>query len=97
MNEYPIKHISIRVPWHDSGWEGKVCNVPNLNSSCLILDRLAPKKDDGFDYCFNYDITKNPKYRDLRENKNAGISIDKLDHTRRPACMGERMAFLSPF
>ena len=97
VNEYPIKHISIRVPWHDSGWEGKVCNVPNLNSSCLILDRLAPKKDDGFDYCFNYDITKNPKYRDLRENKNAGISIDKLDHTRRPACMGERMAFLSPF
>lgn len=94
---YPIKHISIRVPWTDTGWEGKVCNYPNLNSSCLILDRLAPKKDDGPDYCLNYDITKQKKYWNLHENSNTGISIDKLDHTCRPSCMGERMAFLSPF
>lgn len=94
---YPIKHISIRVPWHDIGWEGVVCQNPNLNSSCLILDRLAPKKDDGPDYCFNYNVTKKPQYRNLRKEKNAGVSIDKLDYTRRPSCMGERMGFLSPF
>ena len=23
---YPIRHISIRVPWHDNGWNGSVCN-----------------------------------------------------------------------
>lgn len=96
-SEYPTKHISIRVPWHDLGWEGVVCQFPHLNSSCLILDRLAPKKDDGPDFCYNYDITKQPKYRNLREEKNAGISIEDLDDLRRPSCIGERMAFLSPF
>ena len=94
---FPIKHISIRVPWHDTGWEGKVCQQPNLNSSCLILDRIAPKKDDGPDYCLNYDMTKQPRYRNIREEKNAGVSIDKLDSSRYPSCIGERMAFLSPF
>ncbi len=42
---------------------------PNLNSSCIVLDRLAPKKDDGPDYCLNYDITKQPKYRKFRRRK----------------------------
>lgn len=94
---YPIKHISVRVPWHDTGWEGTVCQHPNLNSSCLVLDRLAPKKDDGHDYCLNYDITKQKKYWNLSDEKNAGISIDDLEDHCHPACMGERMAFLSPF
>jgi hypothetical protein len=23
----PIEHISIRVPWHDGGWNGTVCHA----------------------------------------------------------------------
>lgn len=91
------KHLSIRVPWHDTGWEGNVCKNPNLNSSCLILDRLAPMKDDGPNYCLNYDITKHPKYRNLRNQQNAGKSLDELDDNQYPACISERMAFMSPF
>ena len=92
---YPIKNLSIRVPWHDTGWEGKVCQAPTLNSSCLILDRVAPKKDDKPSYCLNYENTK--KKRDLREAVNVGCSIEDLDDDHRPACMGERMAFMAPF
>ena len=47
VENYPTKHISIRVPWTDSGWDGSVCYAPDLNSSCLILDQIAPKKDDS--------------------------------------------------
>lgn len=44
--DYPLKHISIRVPWHDTGWEGKVCAKPRLNGACLKLKRIAESRDD---------------------------------------------------
>jgi len=43
----PTLHISIRVPWHDSGWKGAVCARPDLNTSCRALSRIAEAKDDG--------------------------------------------------
>jgi AAA domain/UvrD-like helicase C-terminal domain len=43
---YPLKHISIRVPWHDTGWDGRVCNAPRLNGACLKLRRIAEDRDD---------------------------------------------------
>jgi hypothetical protein len=44
---YPLRHISIRVPWHDTGWDGRVCAAPRLNGSCLKLKRIAESRDDG--------------------------------------------------
>ena len=41
---YPLRHLSIRVPWHDTGWGGHVCTAPRLNGSCLKLKRVAEKK-----------------------------------------------------
>ncbi|MBY5344948.1 RNA helicase [Rhizobium leguminosarum bv. viciae] len=35
------RHITIRVPWHDSAWNGHVCNSPSSNTSCLVLARIA--------------------------------------------------------
>jgi len=43
---YPLKHISIRVPWHDTGWDGCVCSAPRLNGACLKLKRIAEHRDD---------------------------------------------------
>ena len=43
---YPLKHISIRVPWHDTGWDGRVCAAPRLNGACLKLKRIAEDRDD---------------------------------------------------
>ena len=42
----PLRHISIRVPWHDTGWDGRVCSAPHLNGDCLILNRIAEGRDD---------------------------------------------------
>ena len=27
---YPLRHVSVRVPWHDNGWNGSVCKDPKL-------------------------------------------------------------------
>lgn len=44
---YALKHISIRVPWHDTGWDGRVCTQPHLNGSCLKLKLIGQKRDDA--------------------------------------------------
>src|ERR1041384_6714919 len=43
---YPLRHVSIRVPWHDSGWNGSVCNSPAHNTSCLKLVNIADSKNE---------------------------------------------------
>lgn len=42
----PPHHITIRVPWHDGGWAGRVCSQPLDNSSCLILRGIAEERRD---------------------------------------------------
>lgn len=45
----PSAHLSIRVPWHDSGWGGSFCSNPRGNTSCLVLKRISELRDDGFE------------------------------------------------
>lgn len=49
------KHLSVRVPWHDNGWDGSVCKDPANNASCLFLSRINEKKNNrrkGDEYIF---------------------------------------------
>jgi hypothetical protein len=41
-----MKHLSIRVPWHDHGWDGTICQDPKGNSACLALNLVAEMRDD---------------------------------------------------
>jgi len=41
-----LRHLSVRVPWHDAGWDGTVCRSPRHNSSCLALNRIGATKND---------------------------------------------------
>lgn len=47
MTTRPLRHVSIRVPWHDTGWDGRVCAAPHLNDSCLRLKGIAQNRDDA--------------------------------------------------
>jgi hypothetical protein len=47
--QLPIQHLTIRVPWHDNGWNGTICNNPCGNNSCTILPRIATGRDDTFE------------------------------------------------
>ena len=40
-----MKHISIRVAWHDKKWNGTVCKCPIQNTFCMQLKRIAEDKD----------------------------------------------------
>jgi energy-coupling factor transporter ATP-binding protein EcfA2 len=42
----PLHHITIRVPWHDNGWKGTVCNKPCNNTACLDLTRIGKVRND---------------------------------------------------
>ena len=46
MNNLPLRHLSVRVPWHDSGWAGTVCAAPKLNGACAKLKGIASAKHD---------------------------------------------------
>lgn len=39
-----MKHISIRLPWHDRGWDGCVCDNPKANSYCMGFHSVNAEK-----------------------------------------------------
>jgi hypothetical protein len=43
----PLRHLSVRVPWHDARWDGTVCRATRLNSSCLALNRIGSTKEEA--------------------------------------------------
>ncbi|WP_371763805.1 ATP-dependent RecD-like DNA helicase [Massilia sp.] len=45
-----MKHITVRMAWHDNGWDGHVCRDPARNSYCvgshsLLSERLARNRN----------------------------------------------------
>ena len=44
--DYPLRHLSVRVPWHDAGWAGVICSAPQLNGACTKLKRIAGGKKE---------------------------------------------------
>ena len=45
-SKLPLRHLSIRVPWHDAGWNGTVCQNPKGNAACLVLKEIRDTRDD---------------------------------------------------
>lgn len=42
-----MHHLTQRVPWHDSRWNGCVCVEPARNPYCVALDRIRVERDDA--------------------------------------------------
>ncbi len=42
--ELPTAHLSVRVPWHDTDWTGRVCAAPGANHSCTVLKNIKENK-----------------------------------------------------
>ncbi len=43
-------HISARLAWHDSGWNGRICHNPRANTYCVgqysfPADHIAKHRD----------------------------------------------------
>jgi hypothetical protein len=43
--ELPRAHLSVRVPWHDTDWTGRVCEAPSANHSCTVLKNIKQNKN----------------------------------------------------
>jgi hypothetical protein len=57
-----VQHLSIRVPWHDNGWNGYVCKNPAHNHACRALKNIAIQKDDQVEQnCANCKIAQDGK------------------------------------
>lgn len=39
-------HLSARLTWHDSGWNGTVCRDPEANVYCSVHDHIRDRKND---------------------------------------------------
>jgi len=40
-------HLSARIAWHDSAWNGSVCRQPSCNPSCVVHDYIRDAWDDA--------------------------------------------------
>ena len=47
--QLPFRHLSIRVPWHDAGWDGTVCRKPLSNNACLCLRGISESREDAWE------------------------------------------------
>jgi hypothetical protein len=43
--ELPHHHLSVRVPWNDIGWTGRVCTAPGANHACSVLKNIKENKN----------------------------------------------------
>ena len=41
-----MKHLTIRVAWHDNKWNRAICKNPIENTYCLTLPRIYEEKDE---------------------------------------------------
>jgi hypothetical protein len=44
-----VRHLTLRVAWHDRAWDGTVCERPSENAFCLCLDRIRERRDDTYE------------------------------------------------
>lgn len=52
-------HLTVRMAWHDSNWNGKVCRDPEGNTYCtgahsLLSGRIKKRKDVAYVINVNY-------------------------------------------
>ena len=45
MADLPTRHLSVRVPWHDTAWDGRICTNPAGNHACMILPGVCENRD----------------------------------------------------
>jgi hypothetical protein len=88
---YPLRHVSIRVPWHDSGWNGTVCEAPHLNGACAKLKRIAGKKDDELERPIagrSFDKIPLEQWPSCVDERVSFMAPFELDHIKRHALAG---------
>ncbi len=74
-----MKHLDVRVPWHDNRWNGSVCSAPKDNPYCVQLERIRSERDDVYE----------------AKSDVAGRHFADLEPTYLPPCRAESAAFMT--
>lgn len=45
-------HLSARLAWHDRGWDGRICDAPQLNAHCIVHQHIRDSRDDEKEHQF---------------------------------------------
>lgn len=88
MTKYPLRHVSVRVPWHDAGWAGLVCSAPQLNGACTRLKGVAAGKDSEKELKFagrRIDELKQDEWPACVNERGSFMAPFELDHVKRHA------------
>lgn len=73
-------HLTARIAWHDGGWDGRICDQPELNSYCVG--------------CQSYPGDVIARERQLEtESANAGKHLSTLKSSELPPCVYSINAF----
>jgi hypothetical protein len=54
----------LRVAWHDSRWNGRICSAPSKNPYCIDLDRIRAERDDAKE-----DALSTKEFAELKEGE----------------------------
>jgi exodeoxyribonuclease V alpha subunit len=69
------KHLSVRLPWHDRGWDGYVCDRPTANTFC------------AGEYSLNAHGIREGKADALEERIRSRPCSDLRENEYRPPCL----------
>jgi exodeoxyribonuclease V alpha subunit len=60
------KHLSVRICWHDSGWNGSICKAPLTNHFCSSLEHIREHRDKEMD---DFEIKNKEKHLSSLQNE----------------------------
>ena len=98
--KYPLRHLSVRVPWHDSGWSGLVCASPHLNGSCAKLKGIAAAKSDDQERLIagrSLSEMPNEQWPCCVAERGAFMAPFEMDHIKRHALAEKNPKFYGHF
>ncbi|EHK4783241.1 AAA family ATPase [Vibrio parahaemolyticus] len=96
-------HLSIRLTWHDSGWNGRVCEKPACNASCVQQEHIRSSRKIDFENNHANELLSEleqlpPCSRDVGAYGKHGYTIshhDPLEHRRLPSGTEDLPGFTS--
>lgn len=94
-------HLSVRLTWHDSAWNSRVCKKPSCNVSCVQQQHIRESRNLDFeenhaDRLFSEIDKLPPCSRDVGAYGDDGFTIthnDPLEHRRLPSGTEELIGF----
>jgi len=81
-NIHEVIHVSVRLPWHDRGWDGHICDNPKRNVYCGGLHSVNAERIRRYKY-----VNKKGQCQSLAENREV---VDRPPCTETINVFGEK-------